>query len=121
MSTSYVLLLTFLLLGLTNSYPSPNANLTTRDDDEINIDYYLSGFTDCKKRGYDVNKIKEGFREMITLIGRDEDLARPIDHYPPIDWKSGSAMDFWGPWERSNDWRTHIKGTTIFVEESRLV
>lgn len=32
------------------------------------------------------------------MIGRDELQPLHIDRYPPIDWVSAAAIDFWGQW-----------------------
>ena len=59
--------------------------------DDVDINYKLTGYNDCAKLGYDVSKIKDGFKEMINMIGRDERLPEPGRKYPPIDWNSAAG------------------------------
>ena len=107
-----ILLLASVWFSCITAHPAPADQLApsrVATNGEVNVDYALTGFKDCKKPGFDEQKIRDGFKEMIEMIGRNPSKPVPIDEYPPIDWKSAAAMDFWGPAEKSLAWRDHIK------------
>lgn len=76
---------------------------------QVDPKYALIGFDECEDRGFSIKHITDGFSDMIKMIGRDPLQPQPIDKYPPIDWVSAAAIDFWGPAEKSKNYREDIK------------
>ena len=79
----------------------------------VSADYVLTGFDECVKRGFDINHIKDGFSEMIEMLAperHDPFVPAKFPEYWGDDWRTSSFIDFWGPSEKSEEWREHIKG-----------
>ena len=75
----------------------------------VSPQYKLKGFDKCTEQGFDIQHIKDGFTEMIEMI-----LNNPYNtDYPEVRWVSAAAIDFFGPAEKSTDWRDHIQGMSL--------
>ena len=59
-------------LSATNTYTAINTFLPTIASGQIDPEYALIGFDECVKRGFSIERIKDGFSDMIDMIGRDE-------------------------------------------------
>jgi len=93
---------------IASANPTSSAPPTTATG-QVDPEYALTGFDKCTERGFDISHIKDGFSDMIRMIGRDQFQPEPINNYPPIDWVSAAAIDFWGPAEKSKNYREDIK------------
>ncbi|EHK96655.1 hypothetical protein M7I_7635 [Glarea lozoyensis 74030] len=87
------------------------------NDSTFDPSYYLDGYEGCD--GPQELAIKDAFTEAIQLIGGTEvpvdATGSMITEYPAFEWTSAGAIEYFGPAERTEEYRYTVKGST-YVE-----
>ncbi|EPE35633.1 hypothetical protein GLAREA_11333 [Glarea lozoyensis ATCC 20868] len=99
-------------IALPTSLPTATDIPSSLNDSTFDPSYYLDGYEGCD--GPQELAIKDAFTEAIQLIGGTEvpvdATGSMITEYPAFEWTSAGAIEYFGPAERTEEYRYTVKG-----------